>query len=398
MSPLRRRLDRGSVALVVSIIVVVLVVVVLVFHFLSRRQPTEVKNFQELVLHVDKLNTQISDREQKIMDLVRKYNTTHPNAAFDTTGISSMGLSPEQAQVLAQRVAGEKDISYRGMLQEVININGQMDKLNQEMAELRAQLPAPYVVRQGDSHFKVCLEFLTDKGLSEADATKLIEQNALTTELLPGFEVWNYYRAPKEPDDKPIFGSFVTQGTARMSPNALTRATKRRIDTDRQNLIQARNQKEEEVKDLEARRTELMDQIKQLDEERKSMMSKMEDMAGKNEAMAKQINSVTYQIATFKDLSKQGVVKKPTLGKWETGDLDKITNTSVLDLRADNRITLNASSLGLGRISKILIFPRSYDEGEDYKVVITDDRQSATIVLQKPEKFQLSKLAIAVDQ
>jgi hypothetical protein len=390
MSPLRRRLDRGSVALVVSIIVVVLVVVVLVFHFLSRRQPTEVKNFQELVLHVDKLNTQISDREQKIMDLVRKYNTAHPGAAFDTTGISSMGLSQEQAQVLAQRVAQEKDISYRGMLQEVISVNSQMDKLNQEMAELRAKLPAPYVVKQGDSHFKVCLEYLTEKGVSEDDAVKLIEQTSLTTELLPGFEVWNYY-------NEGVFGSFVTQGTGKMSPNALARATKRRIDTDRQNLIQARNQKEEEVKDLETRRTELQDELKKLDEERKNMMSKMEDMASKNEALAKQMNSVTYQIATFKDFAKQGVVRKPTLGKWETSDIDKIQNTSVLDLRADNRITLNASSLGLGRISKILIFPRSYDENEDYKLVITDDRQSATIVLQKPEKFQLAKLAIAVD-
>jgi hypothetical protein len=390
MSAQRRPVDRGSVALVVSIIVVVLVVVVLVFHFLSRRQPTEVKNFQELVMHVDKLNNQISDRESKIMEMVRKYNASHPNAAFDTAGISAMGLSPEQAEVLQRRVSQEKDVSYRGLLQEVIDVNGQMQQLNTELADLRSKLPAPYEVKQGDSHFKVCLEFLTDKGVPEDQAVKLIEQTSLTTELLPGFEVWNYY-------NDGVFGSFVTQGAAKMSPNALARATKRRIDTDRQNLIQARNQKEEEVKELESRRVELQDQIKQLDEERKAMMGQMEDMAKKNEGLAKSLNSMDYVVGSFKDLAKQGIVRKPTIGKWETGDMEKMQNPSTLDLRSDNRITFTASSIGMGRVSRVLIFPRSYDEGADYKVVISDDRQSVTIVLQKPDKFRLSKLAIAVD-
>ena len=390
MYALRRRSDRGNVALIISIIVVVLVVVVLVFHFLSRRQPTEVRNFQELVMRVDKLNTQIGDREEKIMDLVRKFNTSHPEAVIDTAGISSMGLSMEQAEVLAKRVQQEKDISYRGLLQEIITLNTDMETLNQQMMDLRSKLPAPYTVKQGDSHFKVCLEYLIDKGVPEDQAVKLIEQTSLTPELLPGFEVWNYY-------NEGVFGSFVTQGTARLSPNALARATKRRIDTERQNLIQARNQKEQEVKDLEARRTELSDQIHNLDEQRQTMMTQMQDMAQKNETLSRQLNSVTYAVGTFKDLSKLGVIRKPTLGKWETADLERMQNPGTLDLRADNRITISAAALGLSKISKVMVFPRSYDENADYKVMIADDRQSATVVLQKTEKFQFVKLALAVD-
>jgi hypothetical protein len=394
MSAFRRRSDRGSVALVVSIIVVVLVVVVLVIHFLSRRQPTEVKNFQELVMRVDKMNAQISDKEQRIMELVRKYNAGHPSGEFDTTGISNMGLSQEQSQLLASRVTQEKDISYRGLLQEVISVNSQMDKLNQELIKVRSELPAPYEVKQGDSHFKVCLEFLTDKGVTEDQAVKLIEQTALTTELLPGFEVWNYYK--KDGDDV-VFGSFVTQGTAKLSPNALTRATKRRIDTERQNLIQQRNQKELEVKDLETRKNELSDQIHNLDEQRKTMMSQMEDMAKRNEGLAKQIATVNYVVGTFKDLEKQHILRKPTFGKWETDDLDRIQNPASLDLRADNRITITASQVGLGRLAKVMVFPRSYNDNVDYKVMISDDKQTATVLLQKPEKFQLARLVIACD-
>jgi len=233
--------------------------------------------------------------------------------------------------------------------------------------------------------------------VSEDDAVKLIEQTSLTQELLPGFEVWNYYEAPKNEGDKPVFGTFVTQGTAKLSPNALVRATKRRIDTERQNLISARNQKEEEVKDLETRRAELVDQIKGLAEERKNMIDQMGEMAQKNESLARQLNSVFYVIGTFKDLSKQGVIKKPTLGKWQSVDMDKIQNPTTLDMRADTRITFTAASVGLGRISTVMLFPRSYDEGADFKVTVSEDKQTVTIDIVKREKFQLAKLAVAVD-
>ncbi|MBI5058371.1 hypothetical protein HZB60_01160 [candidate division KSB1 bacterium] len=390
MSDLRRRLDRGGVALIVSIVVVVLVAIVLIFRFTSQRKPEEIKNFQELVMKVDKLNTQISDREGQIMDYVRKYNTAHPEQAFDTAGIASLGLSPEQAEILQKRVAQEKDVSYRGMLQEVLTLNRQIDELNAEVLDIRSKLPAPLEVKHGDSHFQLCLTFLQGKGVAEDEAMKLIESTALTTELLPGFEVWNYY-------NDGVFGTFVTQGAAKMSPNALTRSTKRKIETERQTLIQARNAKEEEVKDLESRKSELLGQIKGLEEERNAMLNQMEEMASKNEALAKQLNSLHYGVNTFKEFSRIGVIRKPGLGKWETGDLDAIANPSSIDLRADNRIVFTAASVGLNKISKVLVFPRSYDENADYKLVISDDRQSATLIMQKPDKFHFGKIAIAVD-
>jgi uncharacterized protein YlxW (UPF0749 family) len=390
MSDQRRRLERGGVALIASIVVVVLVAIVLIFHFTSRKKPEEIKNFQELVMRVDKLNTQISDRENQIMDFVKRYNASHPEAAFDTAGIAQFGMSPEQAQILQKRVAEEKDVSYRGLLQEVLTLNGEVDKLNTDLLDLRAKLPAPYEVKKGDSHFQVCMGFLQTKGVAEDEAMKLIEQTALTTELLSGFEVWNYY-------NDGVFGTFVTQGTARMSPNALTRATKRKIDTERQTLIQARNQKEEEVKDLESRKSELQEQIRHLDEERNSMMAQMEEMSLKNEALAKQLNSVRYQVNSFKELSRIGVIRKPGLGRWETGDIDALQNPVAMDLRADNRITFTAASVGLPKIGKVLVFPRTYVEDSDYKLTISEDKMSATIVLQKPEKFHFARLAIAVD-
>ncbi len=387
----RNRQDVGGVALIVSIIVVLIVVAALIFHFFSRREPAQVKTFQELVMHVDKLNTQISERESKIADMVQKYNASHPQSPLDTTGISSFGLSPEQAQLLASRVSQEKDISYRGLLQNVLDLNKDIDNLNQELQEVKSRLRPPYTVKKGDSHFQVCLNFLTqDVGLTDEEAMDLVEKEALTPELLPGFEVWNYY-------GEGIFGTFVTQGTAKISPNALQRSTKRKIDTERKNLIEARNQKEAEVQDLQARREELQSDIKNLEQERQTMMSQMQEMASKNEKLATQLNSLFYTIGSFRDLEKQGIIHKPTLGKWEVSSLENLPGERTLDLRSDNRIAFTAGSLGLGKVSKVVVFPRFLDENVDYKIIITDDKQSATIVLQKLDKFKLSRVAIAVD-
>ena len=85
--------QRGGVTLWATIGVVVIIAAILAFHFLSRLHPAEVRSFQELVNRVEKINTQISEREQQISGLVGKYNQSHPGNEIDTTGMSAMGLT-----------------------------------------------------------------------------------------------------------------------------------------------------------------------------------------------------------------------------------------------------------------------------------------------------------------
>lgn len=382
--------QRGGVTLWATVVVVAIIAVLLGFHFISRMEPAEVRSFQELVNRVEKLNTQISERESQISGLVSRYNQSHPGNEIDTSGMSAMGLTEEQARMLANRVAQEKDLSYRGLLQEVIDVSNDMEKLRAELGEVKSRLRPPVVAQKGDSHLGVCLKFLTeDIGLNEEDALKMIEKEALVPELLPGFEVWNYY-------GEGIFGTFVTQGQAKITPNELARATKRKIDAERQTLIQERNQKQSEVEDLEARKAELQQQIRSLEEERTAMMQQVSVMASSNDSLSRELNSVKYYIGTFKDLEKSGAIRKPAFGKWNTGDIDAVQHTGSLDLRRDTRIVVNASSLGLDKVDRILVFPRYFNEESDYHVELSSDRRTATVVLEKPTKFNLSRLVIAV--
>jgi hypothetical protein len=276
-------------------------------------------------------------------------------------------------------------------LQEVIDLNQEVSKLNLEMQEVRSRLRPPHVVQKGESHFQVAMNFLTKEiGISEEEAMQLVEQEALFPELLPGFEIWNYW-------GDGIFGTFVTQGEAKITPNELMRISKRKIDQERSNLIQARNRAQEEVTDLENRRTELTGQIEKLETERSQALAQIALMAEQNAELARQLNSVIYQVAPFATLEKLGVIDKPTLGKWRAVNLDKMTDTKTMDLRKAKEISFSAADAGLSKIGKALLFPRYFVEGVDYRIEVTDDKKSGKVTLLKPERFQLIKLAIALD-
>jgi exonuclease VII small subunit len=391
MYPISRSKQRGSAAAVVAVIVVVLIIVVLLLHFLSRRAPEAVQNFQQLVMTIDKLNTQIASREERIRNLVRRYNEDRPTATIDTTGLGRFGLTPEQAELMARRIAQEKDLSYRGILQEVIDLDQEMTQLSQEMQEVRSRLRPPYVVQRGETHFQVAMNFLTEEvGLSEEEALRHIEREALFPELLPGFEIWNYW-------GEGVFGTFVTQGSAKISPNELMRISKRKIDQERRTLTEARDRAQEQVSDLETRRLELEDQLSKLEGERAQALAQIAQMAEQNAELASQLNSVIYQVARFSTFEKEGVLRKPALGKWRTSDLDKLTDTKSIDLRQTREISFSSVDAGLSKISKVILFPRYFLEDDDYRIEIAQDRTSGTLTLLRPERFQLVKLAVALD-
>ena len=391
MIPNKRSRQRGGIAIIVAIVVVVVIGVVLLLHFTSRRTPEGMQNFQQLVQKIDKLNNQIASREDRIGGLVRRYNETHPDESIDTTGLGKFGMTPEQAEVLARRIAQEKDLSYRTLLQEVIDLTQEVTEISQEMQEIRGRLRPPYVVQKGETHFQVAMNFLSGEiGIEEEEALRLIEREALFPELLPGFEIWNYW-------GESVFGTFVTQGSAKTSPNELMRITKRKIDRERRTLTEARNRAQEEVADLEARRVELQQQVEKLDLERTEALKQLNDLSEENVELASQLNSVIYRVGTFSNFQKQGVLRKRALGKWRTAELDKMTNLKSADLRQTREIIFLSGEAGLAKISKALVFPRYFIEGTDYRIEIASDKKSGKLVLLKPDRFQFAKIAVAVN-
>lgn len=174
-----------------------------------------IEEFNGLVKKVQKKNEEIGEINKEIMDAVRQFNANRKADDQLTIPDTMLGLNQDQLKKIQDMVEKEQDLTYRGLLTQIIDKDKQIDRMAQELNEIKARLPKPHAVKMGDSHYDVCMEYLTrEKNLPRDKAAKFLEETALIDELRDGFNIWLYY------DDKEgVFGTFVTQGTARISPN-----------------------------------------------------------------------------------------------------------------------------------------------------------------------------------
>lgn len=191
--------------------------------FVSCGKPSNIEEFQRLVQKVSKKNEEMGQINMEISDAVKKYNESRkadekPLVLPD----SMMGLNKEQLAQIQSMIEKEQDLSMKGMLNQIIEKDKQIDKLSTDLEDLKARLPRPYAVKGGDSHFRICYDFLVkEKGVDPAKAKELLNQTFLADDLLPGFNVWLYY-------NDEVFGTFVNQGSVRISPNQFSRIIRKR--------------------------------------------------------------------------------------------------------------------------------------------------------------------------
>lgn len=198
-----------------------------------------IKDFQTLVQKIDQKNLDINSKQSEIQEMIKKYNQNVPegnrvNITFDDT---THGLNIKQKQLLEDMMKQEKDVSWNGLLKEVVTKNDEIASLKDEVFKIAQKMPKPYDVKRGDQHYKVCFRYLTEiEKVSKDKADELIDKVRLIDELVPGFQVWLFYK-----DD--VFGTFVTQGKAKISPNRFA------LITRKQALEKAMNQGKQSVLD-----------------------------------------------------------------------------------------------------------------------------------------------------
>ena len=96
--------------------------IVMVIGLIFTGCQTKPNNFQEMVEQLDKTERDIREKQDKIRQTVREYNAAHPGESrIDTTSIERMVLDPSQSETLNRMLKDEKDVSYRGLLTEVVD-------------------------------------------------------------------------------------------------------------------------------------------------------------------------------------------------------------------------------------------------------------------------------------
>ncbi len=212
------------------------------------KKPQDIKDFQELLTELDGRNADIMKKKQEIQDILQAYNQSVPeDRKVKFTPSDGNPLTADQEKLLKDLLQQEKDVSYQGLLRQVIEKNDEIRGLQEKIADLEARLPKPYDVKRGDTHYRLCLKYLTEvEGLSRPRADSLIDRVAMVADLVKGFQVWFYYKDG-------IFGTFVTQGTARISPSRLARVNRRKVIDEAR--AQGRTQAFEEILDSIRRET-----------------------------------------------------------------------------------------------------------------------------------------------
>jgi len=299
-------------------------------------------------------------------------------------------LSAEQKRALEARVRLEKDSSRRGLLQEILDQDQELQALSGRLKDLQAALPPPVVAGPHDSHYGLALRFLKGQGESDEQARQTLSHVALEARLLPGHEVYHFYLHGE-------YGTWVSQGGAPLSPRELAsrdlapsaeardaaraEGLKLRQELD---LLESQKQLiEQEVASMQAERVQLLEGRSQLQSERDLHLA--------------QLNALHYLVGVRDTLEAEGIIEVPLLGKDHSGrNWRDAVFTQHLDLRTGSTLTIRARDLGLRRIGSVSVVPGSYLPDEHYRLTLSGDRQTATVELLALSRFRNDKVVFAV--
>jgi len=279
------------------------------------------------------------------------------------------------------------------MEQELMEKDETIAELQEANSQLQNQIPVSHEVEQGESHWEIAFDYLREKGLTEEEAANKLSDALLYHPILVGYKIWHYFY-------EGTFGSFITQGTADVSPGTVMRHQKQEASEEKMDL-------ENQIAQLQDKRQGLMEQMDHMqkkhqaeketyNERIESLENELQKAEGHIEDFELKLNSVYYLAGSKEELKDRGVIKGTFLGICGTriGDVTAGDFSNSLDLRESDTISLASSDLGIPQVKKVDLLPKHLQEGEDYRVEISGDRQSAQVILLNKEKVRLGRLII----
>ncbi len=348
----------------------------------------KMKQMEETVQQIQQLEASIQEKQNQVFSVLNEYKK---KTGEDLPEVNIMNLTPEQKGVLEEKIKNEKDVSIKSLLQDILDKNSDIQNLNARVQELETLLPKPHVVEQGENHYQVAMDFLlNEKGLDKAKAMELVERTALFEPIVPGFKIWNFYAEGE-------YGTFITQGTAPISPNQIQRKVKKDLVDAKDKAIAEKEKLQSDIDEMESRRVELISQLDLLNQEKRSMLTKMSELNEQNEEMQTALNSVFYALGQRRALVEKGILKGGFLRSTKLQKVDPALFDLSLDLRGEPRIVLNALSLQMAGIRQVTLYPGYFRAGVDYQVEFDATNQNATLVFLNPEKFKSERIAVVVE-
>ena len=357
---------------------------------------------EEILSELKNDRGRIDTMTDQVLERIRKWNDTRTGEERKIyfAEIFEEALSPKEQDILNQLFEQEQNVSYRGLLSQIIADRDQIQEYQGRIAQLEAQLPQDTAtVAKGDTHYKVALKYLKEKhGLADDKANEMIQQVNLDDEVIPGHKVWFYYQP-----DKNMFATWVHQGEAKQAPLAVQWAKRRQLVSERDQAVAKVASLEDRKRELEGqiaglegdvgtlqtRKAELEAQIAQVTTERNEQEKIAEARQGEIERIN---NSLFYYASTERELKDKRIVKSFNRIK----DIKGVQYSEYLDLRASKEITFEPKEFGVTKISGVSLLPKYFRPGVDYEVQIASTGEAKVEILQ-PQVFRGQKVLFAIE-
>ncbi|MCD6454228.1 MAG: hypothetical protein J7L62_02875 [Candidatus Aminicenantes bacterium] len=390
-----------------AILAVAVVIVVAVVAYLFLSEPSiklkkgaqlKIEDMKKMAAKVDKIEQKIREKQNEVFELLR--TAKQQGVEIPPEIYQSMELGPDEIKALESKLEKEEDVSYKGLLKDIVEKEKEINSLKEELTTLEKKLPRPVVVKKGDTHRDIAINFLTQEyNLPVEKAKKLVEKVNTFDYLIPGFKVWNFYDPEAD-----VFGTFVTQGAAPISPNQIKRRKKQELITAKEKaearakeLEVAKKTLEEQVAELEAKKKALQEDVSMLRQERDKLTRELAALSAKVADLESKMNSVWYVVGTKGVLKSQGIIKTGFLTSTKIKELDQSLFNNRLDLRTSTTIVINATDFGLKKIKDATVLPKEvFKKKVDYEVVFSPDKAQAQIQILNPNKFKNNKVVIII--
>ena len=347
-----------------------------------------IDQMSSLVQKVRTLEENIQTNQDDILTLVGEYkNKTGRNLPT----LDVINLSEEERLLLEEKINTESNISIKNLLAEILSKKSEILELNMHIKNIEKFLPKPHIVSEGENHYQVAMDYLLNiKGIEKKEALDLVERTFLFEPLIPGFKIWNFYSNGE-------FGSFISQGSASVSPNTVSRREKLKLTDARDSAIKERDIMADDIKTLRDKRDSILMQISALNTEKKHLLEKIEELNQENSSIVMSVNSLHYIIDSKKNLLRGGVLKGGFLKSLKLQAVSPELFTNSVDLRSEKIIVFNIDDLNIKKIKRIRVFPKFYKSHIDYKVTFREDKQSAQIKILNSDKLKNERIVIVVE-
>ncbi len=378
--------EKKSKSTVFLITVSVFCLIVIGYYLLtiepgSRDKSSQVGQMQQLTRKVQGMESDLKKKEGEVIQLVGQYKKKI--GAKSPLAIDTLELSHDERELLEQQIAKEKDVSVKSMLREILLKKDRIGVLREKIAEIEDLLPAPHITKKGENHYGIALTFLVEKkGVEKEQAQKILARTALFEELAEGFKVWNFYTGEE-------FGTSVTKGDAKVSPNAFFYSAKKKLMDARDQVVSERDKLAENVKSLEEKQDKTITQLDRVTREKENLTAKVSQLD-------RRVNSVFYRLDSREKLKENGILKSGFLASAKLKDVSPGHFDKSLDLNSNDQLVISAADLGKEKIKDVVLFPRFYKKGDSYKVLITPNKKHALLTLMDIDQFKSERLVIAV--